>query len=267
MDPYLEELARLAHNAALDAAPPIDEDPPSSQVARYQRLFHYSAPEALTLIRQQRSDPTRLRVPDTLWTLVQSSASAAGYDREAYEHCLRVGRQPFHQAPPTRRPSVPLTTATEEAATYLLKLDGPLARPSDVQAAANLPAPPPVLDGKGENGSASFCLVGALARQAIDAWLAARHSPFRPTFIRYSIARKALSPTSASPTLGIDATLPQHRPGSACAPCLPAQNQYPVWYFLYGTLADPSVLAAQLDLPEDKAPVLREARVRGGGGC
>ncbi|OGM47954.1 hypothetical protein ABOM_002663 [Aspergillus bombycis] len=67
-----------------------------------------------------------------------------------------------------------------------------------------------------------------------------------------------------SPCLGsdIDPTLPHHRAQSMDEIFLPAQNQYPVWYFFYGTLADPEILARQTSRSE--LPVLRRATVKGG---
>jgi hypothetical protein len=58
-------------------------------------------------------------------------------------------------------------------------------------------------------------------------------------------------------------TFPQFRPGASTTH-LPSQDQYPVWYFFYGTLADAAVLSRLLDLPADCVPTYREARVRGG---
>lgn len=42
------------------------------------------------------------------------------------------------------------------------------------------------------------------------------------------------------------------------------QNQYPVWYFFYGTLANTEVLSRQLSLPEDKISLLAPAIISGG---
>ncbi|KAK1528211.1 hypothetical protein CPAR01_12769 [Colletotrichum paranaense] len=67
------------------------------------------------------------------------------------------------------------------------------------------------------------------------------------------------------PTLGSEATLTHHRPNSESQiesdqRLLPTQDQYPVWYFFYGTLADPTVLNNLLGIE----PVYRAAKVRGG---
>ena len=45
---------------------------------------------------------------------------------------------------------------------------------------------------------------------------------------------------------------------------LPTQDQYPVWYFFYGTLANPDLLSGLLNLPEANSPILRPARVSQG---
>jgi Gamma-glutamyl cyclotransferase, AIG2-like len=62
--------------------------------------------------------------------------------------------------------------------------------------------------------------------------------------------------------LGIDTTLPHHRPDSCDGPFLPAQDEYPLWYFFYGTLADSTVLTCHLSLIEE--PKLHPASITGG---
>lgn len=45
----------------------------------------------------------------------------------------------------------------------------------------------------------------------------------------------------------------------------PQQNEFPVWYFFYGTLANPSILSRVLERPEEaNLPVLYPASVNGG---
>ncbi|KAK1520720.1 uncharacterized protein CCOS01_10839 [Colletotrichum costaricense] len=78
-------------------------------------------------------------------------------------------------------------------------------------------------------------------------------------------ADKKLSATSMHPTLGPKATLPHHHPNSeplieSDQRLLPTQDQYPLWYFFYGTLADPTVLNNLLGIE----PVYRAAKVHGG---
>ena len=46
---------------------------------------------------------------------------------------------------------------------------------------------------------------------------------------------------------------------------MPSQSQYPVWYFFYGTLADPHILGRVLNLPPTHdGPTLIPAKVCGG---
>lgn len=70
-------------------------------------------------------------------------------------------------------------------------------------------------------------------------------------------AEKALSSDSLHPTLGIEATLPQFRSTNAS----PRNDEYPVWYFFYGTLADPDVLTSQTGV---EVPRLIPAHISGG---
>ena len=82
--------------------------------------------------------------------------------------------------------------------------------------------------------------------------------------MRLSKAKKDLDPSSLHPTLGLEATLPQHRTSTKHNFSTPQQDDYPVWYFFYGTLADPVVLARLLSLRDIDAPNLVPARVLGG---
>jgi hypothetical protein len=63
------------------------------------------------------------------------------------------------------------------------------------------------------------------------------------------------------PTLGIDTILPQYRADNVDAKFVPTQNQYPVWYFFYGNLAVPDILARLLALSEK--PVFTPATITG----
>ncbi|MCJ1431265.1 hypothetical protein MMC27_000616 [Xylographa pallens] len=230
----VEELERLALNAA-EETPSLDQAPSADEIARWTHLFHYSPSTATALIQQQRNDPTRKKVSKAHWAAVHARWECAGYDHLAYEHEL-----------------------------FILRLSGPLSTPSQLQSAAGLSAPPTIFAGEGSHGPAHFCIVDAPTRHSLSRWLAHSHPAFRPTFIHYFPAAKNLSRTSVHPTLGIDATLPQHRLDDCAQEPLPRQDQYPVWYFFYGTLCDPAVLAAQLGVARDTPLGLQDARVRGG---
>lgn len=152
---------------------------------------------------------------------------------------------------------------------YALKLDGPISTPQKVQIAANLPTIPESYHGSGEEGDAVFCKVDGRTKIAIENWLSTQKEmiSFRPLFVPEGKAYKELSPHSLYPTLGKDVTLPQYRPPDLDTPGSSfgrPHDQFPVWYFFYGTLADAPKLASLLSLPEGEIPILYEASVRGG---
>ncbi|WAO95829.1 Putative gamma-glutamylcyclotransferase [Fusarium falciforme] len=110
--------------------------------------------------------------------------------------------------------------------------------------------------------SNSFCKVNGPEKPAIEIFLPESkiRSTFCPTFIRISIARKELSMNSIYPTLGVDSTMPQHRLQNHNDNAQPTQNEYPIWYFFYGTLAQVEVLSDLLGTD----PVYHDAKIRGG---
>lgn len=144
--------------------------------------------------------------------------------------------------------------------TYLVKLDGPLGTASKVQELAGMLHLPQQVEGSGDvSGDTSFCFVNGVEKRAIIGALSS--ISFTPTFIHINKAEKALSSDSAAPCLGYDVTLPHHRATGLSHDFLPAQNQFPVWYFFYGTLANPDVLVEKLGLCA--RPILRPATVEG----
>ena len=107
--------------------------------------------------------------------------------------------------------SAPLASEQDDDSMFIFRLAGPLSTPSQIQLAAGLSKPLNVFEGEGEDGTAKYCVVDATARQSIEMWLSKSQIVFSPTFIRYSKARKNLSPTFAYPTMGVDSTLSHHR--------------------------------------------------------
>lgn len=152
--------------------------------------------------------------------------------------------------------------------TYLVKLDGPLGTVSRVQELASMLHLPQQVEGSGDvSGEASFCFVNGVEKRAIIRALS--NNSFTPTFVHINKAEKALSRDSAAPCLGYDATLPHHRVTELAHDFLPAQNQYPVWYFFYGTLANPDLLVDKLGLcvrPRLRPATVGEANIRTWGG-
>lgn len=146
-----------------------------------------------------------------------------------------------------------------------MRLGGPLSTPSQIQSIAHLPTPPATIEGSADDGTAAaFVRLPHSAVTQLSAWLSTTGVPAhqRPAFIRLSEAEKNLSPDSPYPTLGIDTTLPQHRPNGSTVAFCPFRDEFPVWYFFYGMLAEPERLVSLLGLEE--RPVLLRAAVRGG---
>ncbi|KAF5683821.1 hypothetical protein FDENT_7000 [Fusarium denticulatum] len=133
-----------------------------------------------------------------------------------------------------------------EASKFLIKLEGPLVTSEAVAQAAGISS---------SNGGAisasnslgkvdSFLEINAINKIAIEAYLRAKPSltTFVPTFILCNPARKDLSPISLHPTLGIESTLPHRRLQHLHGEPRPAQNEYLVWYFASGDLAEEDIL-------------------------
>jgi hypothetical protein len=157
----------------------------------------------------------------------------------------------------------PLSKATFKTGNidYLFRLTGPITA-SHISSAAILSSQPTIMHGESEDGPAEFCLVPSSDMQKVKAWLSSTYPTFAPTFAPINKARKALSATSAYPTLGLDTTLPQHRPQSLDDGRFePVQEEYPVVYFFYGTLANEQVLT---QLFGEAPGALRPAQIYGG---
>jgi hypothetical protein len=153
---------------------------------------------------------------------------------------------------------------------YLLKLDGPISTTAQVLIAANLPNIPESHYGSRDEGISVFCKVDGQIKMAIENWLSTQKEPiFRPLFVPIGRAYKELSSHSLYPTLGKHTTLPQFRPQDLhllnTAPYFGrTQDQYPVWYFFYGTLASVPKLCSLLSLSEDEIPIFHKASVMRG---
>jgi hypothetical protein len=149
------------------------------------------------------------------------------------------------------------------AAAYLVKLQGPLSDAETVKSIAGLPHTPEVMAGTDDTGGeARFCRVDHAGRSKIANYFAENDLGPNPTFLQLTLANKALSHESAAPTLGRDATLPQYRADSMNTDFKPSQDEYPVWYFMYGPLTDPKELSIILRLSGQ--PEYHSATVTGG---
>lgn len=254
-----EELENMAANVAEEFD--VDFEPDENEIARWQKLFAYTYPEAVEQVTNQRNDYSRSKVSDDLWDLVKSQKEAQGYSREAYEHEIRTGGRLI--ASHNQHINIAIS-ASQASATYLILLEGVLDTPEKIQAAVKLSEPPQAVQASSETGNSVFCRIDGNIRQAIEIWLSRQKSTFRHTFVRLSEAKKDLAATSVHPTLGIESTLPQHRPSFSQTPFSPLQDEYPVWYFFYGTLANSAFLTRLLALPDTEHPLLVPANISGG---
>ena len=261
MDPFaeLEQMALNATEQDLEQ----DKEPSDATISLWHQLFGFSFAEAANVIRNRREDYSRKRISDELWNIIRVEKEAQGYDREAYEYEFEVGSNTRSVASFKR--IVP-PTASQARAMCIVKLEGILDTPEKVQTAAKLLFPPEIAKGSSEDGDDSvFCTIDGQAKHNIMCWLPAQASNLTPTFARVlQKASKELSDYSLYPSLGIDSTLPQYRQSSATLSFVPGQDQYPVWYFFYGTLADPDILARQLLLRDGEVPTLKLASIKGG---
>ncbi|KAM5513656.1 hypothetical protein FOXYSP1_04623 [Fusarium oxysporum f. sp. phaseoli] len=237
----LDELEAMAQAALVSQD---DDDIPESAIARWQKPFGYSTAMAETKITEHRNDPLRFTVSEDHWTVLRDRMDAEGHDHESYEHsCIRTPRDAIYQ----RQEMTMKEKRRPRASTVLVKLEGPLhsVQPSFKQLVNHLQP-----------------RLKFLQLPIYLGWLRENPYPgFTPTFIRDLNAPKDLSSTSFHPTLGLDTTLPQYRLGSDEIP-RPAQKEYPVWYFFYGTLADPSVLTKLLG--SDFQAEYYAGKIRGG---
>ncbi|KAI1771528.1 hypothetical protein F4818DRAFT_454649 [Hypoxylon cercidicola] len=232
-----------------------DDNILAADVDRWKYLFELTAAEAETEIREWRSSIGRESLGSEAWELIKDSLE--GFDKESYEYALATQRLPT--APRSSRGEAGMNPKSR----FLLKLEGPFVDVKAVQAIGNLESPPTKYHGADDGGEdVEFCIVNATVKKNIMDILLDLGGGFRPTFIRISEAEKNLSPICCHPTLGIDSTMPQYRLQNKTA--APAQNEYPVWYFFYGTLADQEVLGRVLQRDDISAADLQPAQVRGG---
>jgi hypothetical protein len=190
-----------------------------------------------------------------------------GYRYEEAAELLQISRT---AKKPSASSQQTILSPAQTRTIYFLKLEGPISTPQKVQNVANLSTIPESHQGSGEEGDAVFCKVDGRTKKTIEDWSSTQTEiNFRPLFVPEGKAYKEFSPHSLYPTLGKDTTLPQYRPQDphllGTAPSFgQAHDDFPVWYFFYGTLADIPKLQSLLLLPEEEQPVLYEASVIGG---
>ncbi len=214
---------------------------PESDVEHWQLLFQMTRAEAIGEIRYWRLDFSRESLSRYAWDAIKESDFAIGFTKESYEYSLARGWK-------LKRHHV---TSTDDTGKYLLRIEEILPSIATIQDLLDTEKLDFVSGLDDDGNSVQFCYMSAQMRSLLLSRLASSDSiQFRPNFIRVSIAAKDLSADSRHPTLGIDSTLPQYRLQSNAENLRPAQNEYPVPYFFYGTLAEQAILARVLGISD-----------------
>lgn len=226
--------------ASFDPFECSEADIPKEQTQRWQDLFGLTEEEAIKELSDWRADFGRPSIPFLTWQEISREKKSLGFDKESYEYSLSarwLSRQAKVQKMNASSSSSSSSKAQAEG-TYLVKLEGIIPNAATLQQLAGLSTPPEVKTGQGDTTE----LFGVIDGQGRAQLLASLPKGSSTTIISISRARKDLSRDSAYPTLGLETTLPHNRPPFPPIPNLrrlqPANEEYPVWYFFYGTLAD-----------------------------
>ncbi|PSN68250.1 hypothetical protein BS50DRAFT_491469 [Corynespora cassiicola Philippines] len=231
-----------------------DGDYAEHNVERWGKIFNLTDTQAKGAIEAFLNDLSRLKISEEHWSEVREEMESHGHDKESYAYLLSK-QQKRHSITKTTTEEETNTSKAETRKKFLFKLEYPLETAAKVQQVASLEKLPEEHVDENDD-SLRFVVINSQARAAIAAYLA----PSKPSFTQLrTSAEKELSSWSLASTLGIDATLPHNRIEDIP---LPKQDQYPVLYFFYGTLAEPSRLVELLVLNE--APALHASQIRRG---
>lgn len=183
-------------------------------------------------------------------------------DDSAIQALVELGGNVKLHAPPTATPSLSHRVRRRRIpVSYLLRLEPPLTTPRDVADALGLHRVPALETGFGEDGDVSFCRLDQAGVDKLEVWTAEAIPNKRFTKVRIGMAHKD---SGALPFLGRDPTLPQNRPSAITSAPMSQHQQYSLYYFFYGTLANTKRLSRLLHIPESNLPPLLSARVLDG---
>ncbi|KAL8946962.1 MAG: hypothetical protein Q9222_006710 [Ikaeria aurantiellina] len=244
----LQHLEELACGINVHEPAPTSED-----LSRWQDRFGYSEAEARDAITKLRTDISGRKISDDNWDLIRSAKEAEGYDRETYEHQVQLWSRNSHSH------HRPRNSMGDKRSRFVLRLGGPFPNLDSLRRKVGISAE--LRRGYGEDGDSDFACIDGDGKSAVEDWLET-NSNYPLDFYPVNQALKELCQTSSYPTLGIDSSLPQHRMSDIDHPFLPAQTEYPVWYFFYGTLMDSSTL--QRCIGTSEPPRLIPASIKGG---
>ncbi|KJX97932.1 hypothetical protein TI39_contig452g00012 [Zymoseptoria brevis] len=195
-------------------------------VQRWTALFGYEPEEAEEHITEQRADLSAGLISKALWESVQTSGSADGHDRESYTHLLKILNRKDRKSDSAGSDAV--------GGDYLVRLGRQNMTSRQIMEAAG--------------GGAQLCKLlhheqhnKAAHHQVVFAASTAMSRLQRDLDRAQSLRRQLDSPYA-----------------------WPRQNEYPVWYFFYGTLQYPDTLRSALNGFDQDEYDLRPAKVFGG---
>ena len=256
----------VLNDMAANILPPTNIS--SSEAERWRLLFNLRTfSDAESAIESHRTDLTRTRVGDELWQTLQHTLEPVErdgkmvyWDKEAYEFYLGMQRSGVSQTANEDRGE-----GRNSSGTWLITLTWPL---DDVAVVERL------LERKVKVRNATsvereqredmFVEVDGGERRLLQQWARTEGRGKELVCVKINKAKKELSSVSRAPFLGIDASLPQWRLNEREA-LWPKQDDYPVFYFFYGTLMEEEVLKKHLALQHvDTLRYASYARVRRG---
>ncbi|KAF1963059.1 hypothetical protein CC80DRAFT_499351 [Byssothecium circinans] len=212
----------------------------AANVHRWMVLFNFTYEQAERALHSHLRNFSRATFTDEQWSIISEKPDARGHDKESYSYYLTLAKS---KKPASKATDTPQEKTCKKPQKYLFKLEAPLDTAEKIRDAFHLAEiPPTTVDITGEH---TFAIVLASVRTVIEELL----HPAELTFASLKEpAEKELSAVSIAPTLGVDATMPQHRFDAASQEL--SRDEYPVPYFFYGTLAEPAKLTSLLALTE-----------------
>ena len=254
----------LLNDMAANILPPTTIS--SSEAERWCLLFDLRTfSDAGSAIESHRADLTRIRVGDELWQTLQHTLEPVErdgkvmyWDKEAYEYYLGRQRSGVSQTANEDRGE-----GRNSSGTWLVKL----AWPHDDVAIVERLLERKVKVRKGtsvekEEREETFVEVDGGERRLLQQWARTAGRGKEIVCVKINKAKKELSSISRAPMLGVEASLPQWRLNEREA-VWPKQDDYPVFYFFYGTLMEEEVLKKHLALQHvDTMRYVAYARVR-----
>lgn len=253
----LHACENLAENVAEFSAS-VDEQVYVSEtdIQRWQRLFELTRSDAVEAITNWRNNFGREYLSQSAWNIIRGSKVSEGFDKESYEYSIYCKR-PATSASPSSNGG--------DTGMYLLRLRDASLNIQLVQTLLKSDTAPQILSGSDDDGlSVQFCYMTPAQKSVLlNALKSSTTVQFTPAFVRVSVASKTLLPDSKYPTIGVHSTLPQHRVQKRDQSVFPAQDEYPVCYFFYGTLTNPVVLGRVLGRPDQTDFGLRPAKIFG----